>query len=297
MKTAVPFGRYIVAMITPFDENRALDTKRARELAVRLVDKGTDALIISGTTGESPTVFYPQKIELFKAVMEAVEGRVPIIANVGDNCTADSAEFAAEVAKLGVDGIMAVVPYYNKPPQEGLYRHFKCIVEAAGIPTILYNIPSRCVINMEAETTLRLAHDFDNIVAVKEASGKLDQIKAIIDGAPEGFVVYSGDDEATLPIMELGGYGVITTTGNVATERMKEIVTAMAEGDHTAALRAHLALQPLMKELFVTANPIMPKEAMKLIGFDCGGVRLPLIDATPEQRAGLERVMKAVGVL
>ncbi|MDR0347767.1 MAG: 4-hydroxy-tetrahydrodipicolinate synthase [Coriobacteriales bacterium] len=297
MKASIPFGRFIPAMITPFDANRDLDLDRAQELAERLVNKGSDALIISGTTGESPTVFYPQKVELFNAVIEAVGGRVPVIANVGDNCTADSAEFAQDVVKLGVDGIMTVVPYYNKPPQEGLYQHFSCIARAAGVPMILYNIPGRCVINMEAETTLRLAHDIDNIVAVKEASGRLEQIKQIIDEAPEGFVVYSGDDETTLPVMELGGYGVITTIGNVAPERMKEIVTAMAEGDHERALAAHTRLQPLMKELFITANPIMVKEAMRLVGFDCGGVRLPLIDATPEQRAGLEEVMKAVGVL
>ena len=297
MKATIPFGRFIPAMITPFDENKDLDLKRAQELAVRLVDKGSDALIICGTTGESPTVFYPQKIELFKAVIEAVGDRVPVIANVGDNCTADSMEFAHEVAKLGVDGIMAVVPYYNKPPQEGLYQHFKNIAGAAGIPMILYNIPSRCVINMEAETTLRLAHDVDNIVAVKEASGKFDQIKQIVDEAPDGFVVFSGDDEATMHLMELGGYGVITTIGNVAPERMKEIVTAMADGDFARAEQAHNALRPLMKELFITANPIMVKAALQLVGFDCGGVRLPLIDASAEQIAELAEVMKSVGVL
>ena len=297
MKATKPFGRFITAMITPFNENRELDLKRAQELAVRLVDKGTDALVISGTTGESPTVFYPQKIELFKAIIEAIGGRAPIIANVGDNCTADTIEFAREVAGLGVDGIMTVVPYYNKPPQEGLYRHFRSIAEAAQVPMVLYNIPSRCVINMTAETTLRLAHDVENIVAIKEASGNLEQIKEIIDNAPEGFLVFSGDDEATLPIMELGGYGVISTIGNVAPERMKEIVEAMASGNHTKALKAHLALQPLMKELFVTANPIMVKESMRLSGFDCGGVRLPLVDATAEQSAKLQEVMKAVGVL
>jgi 4-hydroxy-tetrahydrodipicolinate synthase len=284
-------------MITPFDKNRDLDLARAQQLAAWLVDKGSDALIISGTTGESPTVFYPQKMELFRAVLEAVAGRVPVIANVGDNCTADSESFAKDVVALGVDGIMTVVPYYNKPPQEGLYEHFKTIARAVEVPVILYNIPGRCVINMEAATTLRLAHEVDNIVAIKEASGDFEQIRRIIDEAPEGFVVYSGDDEATLPIMELGGYGVISTTGNVAPERMKEIVTAMAQGDHTRALAAHLKLQPLMKELFVTANPIMLKAAMKLIDFDCGGVRLPLVDATEAQREKLAEVMRAVGVL
>jgi 4-hydroxy-tetrahydrodipicolinate synthase len=284
-------------MITPFDAHLGLDLKRAQELAVRLVDQGSDALIISGTTGESPTMSYSQKLELFTAVLEAVDSRVPIIGNVGDNCTADSVEFARKVVKLGVDGIMAVVPYYNKPPQEGLYQHFKCVASAVEVPVILYNIPGRCVINMEASTTLRLAHEADNIVAIKEASGKFDQIQQIVDEAPDGFVVYSGDDEATLPLMELGGYGVISTIGNVAPARMKEIVTAMAQGDHTHALAAHLKLQPLMKQLFITANPIMAKAAMRLLGFDCGGVRLPLIDATPEQNAELEQVMRAVGAL
>lgn len=294
--STTPFGRFIPAMITPFDDELNLDLNRTQELAASLVERGSDALIVNGTTGESPTVFYPQKIELFKAVISAVGSKVPVIANVGDNCTADSVAFAQDVVSLGVDGIMAVVPYYNKPPQEGLYRHFKSIAQAVEVPVILYNIPGRCVINMESETTLRLAHDLENIVAIKEASGDFEQIRRIIGEAPEGFVVYSGDDEATLPIMELGGYGVISTIGNIAPERMKEIVTAMAEGDHTAALAAHLKLQPLMKELFVTSNPIMVKEALKLLGFSCGGVRLPLVDATAQQSAKLVEVMKAVGV-
>ena len=292
-----PFGRFITAMITPFDANLDLDLTRAQELAVRLVDGGNDALIINGTTGESPTVFYPQKIALFKAVLEAVGTRVPVIANVGDNCTADTVEFALEVEKLGVDGIMTVVPYYNKPPQEGMYQHFRAIAQAVDLPIILYNIPGRCVVNMEAKTTLRLAHDFDNIVGVKEASGLIHQVTEIVRDAPEGFVVYSGDDEMTFPVMAVGGYGVISTTGNVAPERMKEIVTFMAEGDYNAALDAHVRLQPLMKELFVAPNPTMPKAALKLLDFDCGGVRLPLVDATPAQSEGLAKVMREVGVL
>ena len=291
------FGRFITAMLTPFDEDLELDLTRAQQLAVRLVDNGCDALVVNGTTGESPTVFYPQKIALFTAIVEAVGSRVPVIANVGDNCTADSVAFARDVEKLGVDGVMLVVPYYNKPPQEGMYRHFKAIASAIDLPVVLYNIPGRCVVNMEATTTLRLAHDVENIVAIKEASGKLDQVAQIITDAPQGFVVYSGDDEQTLPIMSLGGYGVISTIGNVATRRMRELVIAAAVGDHTKAVATHLQLLPLMKELFVTANPIMPKAAMRLLGFDCGGVRLPLIDATPEQRDHLEKVMRAVGLL
>ncbi len=252
---------------------------------------------MNGTTGESPTVFYPQKLELFRAVLRAVGGRVPVIANVGDNCTADTVYFAQDAAKLGVDGFMCVVPYYNKPPQEGLYRHFKTIADSTDMPIILYNIPGRCSINMEAETTLRLAHNCDNIVAIKEASGNLDQVKAIIEGAPAGFDVYSGDDSATLDIMRLGGVGVISTIGNVAPERMKEIVELAAAGRWEEAEEANAALLPLMTGLFATANPILVKEALKLVGFPVGGVRLPLVDATPEQSAALAAIMREVGVL
>ena len=291
------FGRMIPAMVTPFDENRELDVDKVQALAARLVDGGSDSLIINGTTGESPTVFYPQKIELFRAVVEAVGDRVPVIANVGDNCTADTVDFAREVAELGVDGFMCVVPYYNKPPQEGIYQHFRTIANAVELPIILYNIPGRCVVNMEAETTLRLARECANVVAVKEASGKLDQVKAIVEGAPEGFAVYSGDDAATFDIMRLGGAGVISTSGNVAPARMKVIVDLCAAGDWEAAAAANEALMPLMKGLFETSNPILVKEALKLLGFPVGGVRLPLVDATPAQSERLAAIMREVGVL
>ena len=291
------FGRMIPAMVTPFDENRELDVDKVQALAARLVDGGSDSLIINGTTGESPTVFYPQKIDLFRAVVEAVGDRVPVIANVGDNCTADTVDFAREVAELGVDGFMCVVPYYNKPPQEGLYRHFKTIADSTDMPIILYNIPGRCSINMEGDTTLRLAHNCDNVVAIKEASGNFEQIKYIIDNVPAGFDVYSGDDSSTLDIMELGGVGVISTIGNVAPDRMKAIVDLAAKGEWDAAREANEALMPLMKGLFETSNPILVKEALSLVGFPVGGVRLPLVDATPEQSARLASIMREVGVL
>ena len=174
------FGRMIPAMVTPFNADLELDLDRAQELADRLVRGGADALIV--------------KLELFRAVVRAVNGRTPVIANVGDNCTADTVYFAQDAAKQGVDGFMCVVPYYNKPPQEGLYRHFKTIADSTDMPIILYNIPGRCSINMEGDTTLRLAHNCDNVVAIKEASGNFEQIKYIIDNAPAGFDVYSGDD-------------------------------------------------------------------------------------------------------
>lgn len=291
------FGTMIPAMVTPFDKDGELDLDQAQKLAERLAEGGANGLVINGTTGESPTVFYPQKIKLFSAVVEAVGGKVPIVANVGDNCTADTVDFARNVEKLGVDGLMLVVPYYNKPPQEGLYRHFRTIAESVDKPVIMYNIPGRCVINMTAETTLRLANDVENIVAIKEASGDMEQIKQIIDNAPDNFWVYSGDDDQTYDIMKLGGAGVISTVGNVAPGRMREIVDLCSKGDFEAASVANEALRPLMRELFTTSNPIMVKEALNLSGFNVGGLRLPLIPATPEQSAELADVMRQVGVL
>lgn len=295
--TTPRFGRLLTAMVTPFTSDLDLDLDRAAELADRILSQGSDGLIVCGTTGESPTVFYPQKMDLFRAVISAVGGRAPLIANVGDNCTADSVEFAREVVALGVDGIMAVVPYYNKPPQEGMYRHFRAIADAVDVPVVLYNIPGRCVVNMEPETVLKLANDCENIVALKQATPDLSQTAAIIDAAPAGFEVFSGDDELTLPMMGLGGTGVISTIGNVASGRMRELVYAQADGDHTRALRTHLELLPMMKTLFITANPIMVKKALELVGFPVGGVRLPLVDANDAQTAELERVMRHVGML
>ena len=291
------FGRLIPAMVTPFNQQREIDCDRAQQLALRLLEGGCDSLIISGTTGESPTVSYAEKMDLFRAVVGAVNGKAPVIANVGGNCTADSVAFAKDVQALGVDGFMTVVPYYNKPPQEGIYEHFKAIAQAVELPIILYNIPGRCVVNMTAETTLRLAHDLDTIVAVKEASGDLEQVKAIVEGAPAGFDVYSGDDAATLDIMKAGGVGVISTIANVAPGPMKEIVSLCAQGRWEEAKQANDRLLPLMKGLFETSNPILVKDALELAGFPVGGVRLPLVDATDLQSKRLADIMKEVGVL
>jgi 4-hydroxy-tetrahydrodipicolinate synthase len=291
------FGRMITAMVTPFTPDLGLDLPRAAELANRLIEQGSDGLVVCGTTGESPTVFYDQKLELFRAVVDAVGGRVPIIANAGDNCTHDSVEFAKEVAALGVDAIMAVVPYYNKPPQEGLYRHFCEIAHAVDLPVILYNIPGRCVINCEPSTIVRIATDCENVIGLKQANADLSQTAAVLAEAPGGFEVFAGDDELTLPLMGLGATGVISVVSHIAGPQFKEMIEAQAAGDHTRALRIHLELLVLMKSLFVTANPIMVKKALELQGFPVGGLRLPLIDATESQTAELARVMRHVGVL
>lgn len=290
------FGRLITAMVTPFTPDLDLDLPRAAELADRLLSHGSQGLVVCGTTGESPTVFYDQKMELFRAVIDAVGGRAPIIANAGDNCTADSVEFARKVQGLGVDAIMAVVPYYNKPPQEGMYRHFRAIAEAVDVPVILYNIPGRCVVNMEPATILRLAHDVPNIVAVKQANSDLAQAAAIIAGAPAGFEVLSGDDELTLPLMGIGGTGVISVASHVAGPQMRQMVDAQAAGEHTTALSLHLKLLPLFKALFMTANPIMVKDALRQCGFPVGTCRLPLVPPTQEQSAELARVLEHLGL-
>jgi len=290
------FGRLITAMVSPFTPDGALDLPRAQELALRLLDQGSEALVVCGTTGESPTIHYEDKVRLFTSVVEAVDGRAPIIANVGDNCTDDSVEFAQRVAKLGVDAIMAVVPYYNKPPQEGLYRHFAAIAAAVELPVILYNVPARTVTNLEAATTLRLA-GIENIVAVKEASGQLTQIANIIDGAPAGFEVLSGNDEDTLPMMGLGATGVISVASHAAGPLLAEMLTSQSLGDHTRALKIHLQLMPLFKALFMTSNPIMVKNALELVGFPVGDTRLPLIPASEEQTAELKRIMDHLGLI
>lgn len=295
--SAPRFGRMLTAMVTPFTPDGDLDLDRAQELAVRLLDQGSDGLVVCGTTGESPTVFYDQKMDLFRAVIEAVDGRAPIIANTGDNCTEDSVQFSNKVVGLGVDAIMNVVPYYNKPPQEGIYRHFRTIAESVDVPVVLYNIPGRSVVNMTAETTLRLANDVENIVAVKEASSDFAQIAEIINSAPEGFEVFSGNDTDTLPMMSLGATGVISVISHVASARFKEMIESQAAGEHTHALRIHLELLPLMQGLFVTANPILAKEALALQGFPVGSVRLPLVPPSTEQSIELARIMRGVGVL
>lgn len=291
------FGRLVTAMVTPFTPDLDLDLPRAGELADRLLSTGTQALVVCGTTGESPTVFYDQKMELFRAVIDAVGGRAPVIANAGDNCTADSVEFAGKVVQLGVDAIMCVVPYYNKPPQEGMYRHFRSIAESVDVPVILYNIPGRCVVNLEPDTILRLAHDVPNIVAVKQANSDLAQVAAILAGAPSGFEVLSGDDELTLPMMGIGASGVISVASHVAGPQMREMVDAQAAGDHTRALSLHLRLLPLFKALFMTANPIMVKDALAQVGFPVGESRLPLVPPTPQQSAELARVLTHIGLV
>lgn len=285
------FGRLLAAMPTAFDDNLDVDLSRTVALGNKIVEGGVDSILVLGTTGENPTISEDDKMKIFQAMVTEFKGTAPIIANVGSNCTATSIEFAKKVDKTDVDCLMLVVPFYNKPPQEGLYQHFKAVANAVEKPIILYNIPGRTGRNMSAETTLRLAHDCENIVGVKEASGDLTQIDEIIDKAPKGFAVYSGDDALTYDVMKLGGDGVISTTANVAPKLMKQLVDLLAKGDYAKARPLQDSLLPLMDGLFKAPNPILCKQALNLMGIPVGGVRLPLVEATPEQTETLRGLL------
>ena len=298
MKTSDIKG-IIPPVITPMnnDPEQTVNHEALREQVERLLAGGVHGMFPLGTNGEAYALSFQEKEEILATVIDQVKGRVPVYAGTGCITTAETIRLSKRAEELGADALSVITPSFALASQKELYDHYTAVAKAVNLPIILYNIPGRCVVNMEAETTLRLAHDCDNVVAVKEASGKMDQVEAIVAGAPDGFVVYSGDDSATLDVMKRGGAGVISTIGNVSPARMKEIVELAAAGDWEAAEAANERLMPLMTGLFETSNPILVKEALKLLGFPVGGVRLPLVDATPEQSERLAATMREVGVL
>lgn len=290
------WGRILTAMVTPFTDDGKLDLDGAQEMAVHLINHGSDGLVVAGTTGESPTLTHGEKIELFQAVKDAVGDRVPVIAGTGTNSTATSIVLSREAESLGVDGLMLVVPYYNRPSQEGLYQHFKAIAEATTLPIILYNIPSRTGCNMSVDTVLRLA-EIDNIVAIKEASGNLDQATAILQQAPGDFLLYSGDDSLTLPLMAIGAHGIISVAAHVVGEKMQAMVSAFIKGDVTGAAKLHQELFPIFKSLFITSNPVPLKEALQILGLPGGPVRLPLAGLNNSQKEIIAKTLKEAGLV
>lgn len=297
MKEANLFGRLVTAIVTPFDEHGRVDFKTFAELVDFQFENGADSLVVCGTTGESPCLPIHDKLALFDEALRAAAGRGKIIANVGDNCTYDSAMFAREAAALGVDGVMCVVPYYNKPSQEGMFRHFAAIAEAVPqTPVVIYNIPGRCVVNMEPQTVVRVARAHPNVRSMKQAAVEPEQDREILAEAPADFEMFSGNDERTLDMMAYGASGVISTTSNVAPAEMAHLVHSFAEGDEGCAHVLNERLMPLMKGLFEAPNPTLVKEALRLIGRPVGGLRLPLVEATPEQSAALARILKRVGI-
>ncbi|WP_445488166.1 4-hydroxy-tetrahydrodipicolinate synthase [Niallia sp. 03133] len=280
------FGRVSTAMITPFDAKGHIDFPKTTQLINHLIENGTDSLVVAGTTGESPTLSKQEKIALFKHVVEVVEKRVPIIAGTGSNNTYDSIELTKQAEQIGVDAVMVVGPYYNKPNQEGLYQHIKTIAENTTLPVMIYNIPGRSVVNIEPETIIRLS-EIDNIVAVKEASGNLNAMTKIIAGTSEDFCLYSGDDSLTLPILSIGGNGVISVASHVIGNEMQEMVVSFLDGNTEKAAKLHQQLLPIMSALFMAPNPVPLKTALQLKGFDVGSVRLPLVPLTEKERTKL----------
>jgi 4-hydroxy-tetrahydrodipicolinate synthase len=280
-------GRIVTAMVTPFNEQDQVNLEATCQLVNELIANGSDALVVGGTTGESPTLTTDEKMALFHTVVEAAGGRVPVIAGTGSNNTRASIELSKKVEDLGVDGIMLVTPYYNKPSQEGLFQHFKAISESTSLPIMLYNIPGRSGVNLDAETTLRLA-ELRNIVSIKEASGNLDQIAEIIEHSPADFSVYSGDDSLTLPLLSIGGTGVVSVASHIIGNEMQEMVQLFLSGQVERAAAIHRKLLPLMKTLFMTPNPTAVKAALELKGLPVGHVRLPLVPLTAEEQRQLE---------
>jgi 4-hydroxy-tetrahydrodipicolinate synthase len=293
----VKFGRVLTAMITPFKEDGSVNYAVAEQLAVHLADRGTDSLVVCGTTGESPTMTWDEEYELFQVVQKAVAGKALVIAGAGSNSTSEAVAATKKAAKLGLDGCLQVVPYYNKPPQEGLYNHFRAIAQSAPeLPIMLYNIPGRTGQNMLPETVARLA-EIPNIVAVKEASGNLDQASQIRCLTSPEFAIYSGDDSLTLPMLAVGGSGVVSVASHLVGEQLQQMIEAFEAGQVQVATQIHLQLFDLFKALFLTTNPIPVKTALKLQGWDVGSTRPPLCDPPVEVTQKLKDVLSQLAAV
>ncbi|GAB4337767.1 MAG: 4-hydroxy-tetrahydrodipicolinate synthase [Calditrichia bacterium] len=285
-----------VALITPFDEKLNVNFEALKKLVHFHLEKGTDGLVVCGTTGESPTLSEQEKLAIFKTVIEEVNGKIPVIAGTGNYNTQHTIEFTRKAKELGADGALLVVPYYNKPTQEGLFRHFKAIADAVDLPQIIYNIPGRTGVNMLPSTIARLA-DHPNIVAVKEASGNVGQISELCKLVGNKLAVLSGDDGLTLPIISVGGKGVISAAGNIVPAKIKEMVVQMQEKNFARALELHQKLEDLNQVLFLETNPIPVKTALNLMGFNVGGFRLPLCEMQPENVDKLKAVLQKYGLI
>ncbi len=285
-------GRLITAMVTPFDEEGQVDYQQAKKLALVLLDSGSEGLVVVGTTGESPTIIREEELRLFSEVKSAVGERGAVVAGTGSNSTAEALETTKEAERIGVDACLLVVPYYNKPTQEGLYQHFKTIAESTSLPCILYNVPSRTVTSLAADTVVRLSQ-IDNIIGVKEASGNLEQVAKIISGTRDDFLVWSGNDSDTLPILALGGYGVISVASHLVGNQIREMIDCAVAGNMNKAAAIHHRLLPLVNALFVVSNPIPVKYALNHIGFFVGKPRLPLTELDEKSAALIRDTLKS----
>lgn len=287
------FGRISTAMVTPFDAKGNIDFQKTSHLVEYLLKNGSDSLVISGTTGESPTLTFEEKAALFKHVVNVVDKRVPVIAGTGNYNTRDSIELTKKAEDIGVDAILLVAPYYNKPNQEGLYQHFKAIAESTSLPVMIYNIPGRSSVNIEPETIIRLS-EVPNIKAVKEASGNLVQMTQIIANTPDDFVLYCGDDSLALPTLSIGGVGVVSVAAHIIGNEMQQMIQAFFSGNVTEAAKWHQKLLPVMKGLFAAPSPAPVKTALQLKGLNVGSVRLPLVPLTEKERNKLAELLKTL---
>ncbi|NLY10444.1 MAG: 4-hydroxy-tetrahydrodipicolinate synthase [Firmicutes bacterium] len=289
-------GQVMTAMVTPMKKDRSVDYEQAVRLAERLAENGSDAVVISGTTGESPTLTFDEKVRLFSEITNAVGGRIEVIAGTGSYNTEETLRLTAAAERAGVDGIMLVTPYYNKPSQEGLYQHFKTVAEKASLPIMLYNVPGRTSVNLLPETVARLA-EIDNIVAIKEASGNLEQVSLVRSLTPDGFLIYSGDDVLTLPILAVGGCGVVSVASHLVGKQIKAMIDNFMQGEVKEAINTHLELLPLVRALFITTNPVPVKQALEILGFETGPVRQPLVEMSEEEKQTLRNVLSRYGLL
>ncbi|WP_028784796.1 4-hydroxy-tetrahydrodipicolinate synthase [Thalassobacillus devorans] len=286
------FGQVLTAMVTPFDQNGEIDFNAARTLVNYLIANGSDGLVVAGTTGESPTLTDAEKLELFRFVAQVADGRAAVVAGTGSNNTRASIELTRQAEQTGVDAIMLTTPYYNKPSQEGLYQHYKAVAEATSLPVMLYNIPGRSAANIAPETIIRLS-EIDNIVSVKEASGDLDAMTEIITKTPEDFTLYSGDDGLTLPVLAIGGTGIVSVSAHILGNEMQEMVNSYNYGDVKRAAAIHQEILPVMKALFAQPSPSPVKAALNLMGVPVGDVRLPMVPLNSEEINALKKNLPA----
>jgi 4-hydroxy-tetrahydrodipicolinate synthase len=287
----IKLGRLLTAMVTPFNSAGEVDYRQARKLAQALLDSGSDGVVVSGTTGESPTLSSEEKLKLFAEVKSEIAGKGTVVAGTGSYDTRESQKLTREAEKVGVDACLLVVPYYNRPTQPGLLEHFKAIASATALPCILYNVPSRTVTSLTAETVIKLSQ-IDNIVGVKEASGNFGQIAQIIEGTGDDFLVYSGNDGDTFPIMALGGYGIISVASHLVGKQIKEMVEKFLSGEVGEAARIHRKLLPLIDALFILPNPVPVKYALNYLGFPAGKPRLPLVEPDEKSAATIRATLK-----
>lgn len=284
-------GQLLTAMVTPFNQNNEVDFEKTSRLLDHLIENGTDAVVVAGTTGESPTLSVDEKLALFEHVVKYVNGRIPVLAGTGSNDTKSSIYLTKQAEALGVDGIMLVIPYYNKPSQAGLYEHFKVIAAETTLPVMLYNIPGRSGCNLDAETTIQLAK-IDNIKYIKEASADLEQMAHIIRETPDDFKLYSGDDSLTLPVMSIGGVGVVSVAGHIVGNEMQEMIKHFNAGEMKEASELHQDLLLFFKAMFIAPSPTALKAGLNMIGVDVGGLRLPLLEANESEVEIVEHALK-----